>query len=466
MTAILRGLNSGYAPEQILQYLMKSIPQMAPTIRRAAKAGYPAQQILGFLSKSFETEDRKGMSESQIHAANRRSDAERTKFGLKAAATAVVAPLAASAVGGALSRALPTNLRNMFAGNIAGSAAQPSPGQAAPLGNPAANPNMPPLAGIPSPPTQGATPLSGQSQISSSQPPLAPSIPQTPNIQQPQTSFDSASILDKLGIKNKIERLRHQGKDPEIIRAAISKLITPEMEKKAGMPLKDVVEDYLSKGPTTRLAKLPEGQGRNFKGLLEPFEDKPLNPEDYQVKPLEKQQTVASPQGMGEVREIRGDKALIDINGKLHKVDVDELIQSPVPEKDLADLYDELNEGIEKETGEDISRMVNYAGYDPKTNKMVFLPHNGALYEYSDIEPEEVEMLTDILNVRKSSGENFIGAWKAGSKSPIGAAMSALIKKLQEKAGGKGKEYSGKYETVYSYLEPAVRAAKKKKKKK
>jgi len=110
--------------------------------------------------------------------------------------------------------------------------------------------------------------------------------------------------------------------------------------------------------------------------------------------------------------------------------------------------------------------MTSWAGYDPKKNSLAFMPHGGGIYIYEDITPEDASLLTSVLNTRKTSGENFIGAWKAGSKSPIGAAMSALIKKLQSERGGKGNEYSGKFETLYNYLEPAIQAKKKKKKKK
>ena len=40
--------------------------------------------------------------------------------------------------------------------------------------------------------------------------------------------------------------------------------------------------------------------------------------------------------------------------------------------------------------------------------------------------------------------------------------MSALIKKLQAERGGKGNEYSGKFEKVYDYLEAGKVAARKK----
>ena len=121
---------------------------------------------------------------------------------------------------------------------------------------------------------------------------------------------------------------------------------------------------------------------------------------------------------------------------------------------------------MEKETGEDVSRMVQWAGYNPETNTLQFLPHSGKLYKYGDISPEDAALLTDILSTRKTTGANFIGAWKAGSKSPIGAALSKLIRKLQSERGGKGKEYEETHEPIYSAYEPAIEAKKEKARKK
>lgn len=169
---------------------------------------------------------------------------------------------------------------------------------------------------------------------------------------------------------------------------------------------------------------------------------------------------------IGTIESLKKDHAVVEIDGKKRPVKLDQLEDVPIKKKDLADLHEDLIKGIEEEIGSDVSRNVNWAGYDPKTNRLSYLPHDGALYVYDDIGPEDVKMLTDILSTRKSSGGNFIGPWLAGTKSPIGAAMSALIKKLQSERGGKGSEYSGKFETLYSHLEPAVKAAKAKKKKK
>ena len=152
---------------------------------------------------------------------------------------------------------------------------------------------------------------------------------------------------------------------------------------------------------------------------------------------------------------------MVEVNGKLHKVSVDELIESPMPEKELADLYDDLISGIEKKSGQQVSRNVEWAGYDPKTNELAYKPHGSdKLYAYDDISPEDVEELTSLLTQRKSTGQNYIGAWEAGTTSPIGAALHKLIMKLQASRGGKGNEYKNKYETIYDALELAKKEAK------
>lgn len=180
-------------------------------------------------------------------------------------------------------------------------------------------------------------------------------------------------------------------------------------------------------------------------------------------KSIEKHSTVLSPQGIGEVKEIRNGKALVEVDGKIHKVDEEDIIQSPVTEKELDELYDDLIKGIEKSTGKQVSRNVDWAGYDPKTNELAYKPHGSdRLYAYGDISPEDVELLTSLLTRRKTTGENLIGAWEKDTESPIGAAMYQLIKKLQFERGGKGNEYKNRYDTIYDALEPAKIAKKKK----
>jgi len=438
MSSFFQALEQGYAPEEILSYLSKSIPQMSKPIKKAQKAGYTIQQILGFLSKNFDQQDRRGMTETERHTANKRADAERTKYGLKIAASAVAAPIAGIAARSALARALPSSIQKALPG-IAGQSGM-------------YNPSEQPQNATPSAPTQQMPQQAGQLLDSSQQPPLvnqvAPNIAQPQQVTQPEGIINPREYLEKLGIKDKVDDLLKRGNTPEQAAATLG------MQGGAGKVSGKIDPELLANIDAYSKEPKPEP---------EPIIEKDLN----ESKPtIEKGSSVSSPQGIGEIKELRNGQALIDIDGKLHKVKEDELEASPLPEKELADLYDELIQGIESETGEDVSRMVQWAGYNPETNTLQFLPHTGKLYKYGNISAEDAALLTDILSTRKTSGENFIGAWKAGSKSPIGAALSKLIRKLQTERGGKGQEYEETHEPIYSAYEPAVQAAKKKKKKK
>lgn len=169
---------------------------------------------------------------------------------------------------------------------------------------------------------------------------------------------------------------------------------------------------------------------------------------------------------LATIEDFPGNTAKISVDGKKKVVKSDDLIELPLPEKDLADLYEDVISGIEKKTGQEVSRNVYLAGYDPNHNELFYKPHDGALYVYDNIPSWAVEELTNLLTKRKTTGSNYIGAWTAGTESPIGAAMSALIRKLQGERGGKGSEYSRKYDIIYDALEPAKQAAREKKKQK
>ena len=456
MSPLIQALDQGYPPEEILGYISKALPNMAPAIKKATRSGYAVREILGFLSKNFDNEDRKGMSESQRHAANKRSDAASVKHGLKLAATAVAAPLAASAASSALSRALPTNLTNGLTQTLSNSVPNASPSNPqSPSGSVSQNANM-----------QQQPQLPNQAQVSPQQPPLinvnAANIPEPSNIKQPEIKpIDLKTLLkdNYEGFKGKVSDLLKSGNDPQTIGGYFKKFspgMVSKLEKEAGQPIEKLVEQFVSENP---VSETPLPNEKPEEAALKSNE--PAEP----VK-IEKNSVVSSPNGIGELKELRNGVGLIEVDGKLHKVKEEDLESSPLPEKDLAELYDNLISGIEGETGEDVSRMVQWAGYNPDTNTLQFLPHSGKLYKYGNISPEDAALLTDILSVRKSSGSNFIGVWKKDSKSPIGAALNKLIKKLQSERGGKGNEYEETHEPIYSAYEPAIEAKKEKMRKK
>lgn len=460
MSGIFKALSQGYTASSILKMLTSSNPSLASKVKKAMIAGYTVDKIVNFLGNATSTgNSTRALSDSERIARNTQ------KAGNIVKGTA----LAAGALGvGALARGMAGVGPQVMAN---------APGQATPGGNiPQTTPQPPQPVGQ----TQPAQPLAQPSQSSLPQSPLPGNTPsqqqtpiQTPPAQQPP--IDSIAILKEMGLDAKVNNLLNAGNPPETISSLIHQTLAPHQKKWLDKALKEgkaktiseMVDDF-AQNPEARRAVSKQGiEAMNEEIQPQEPSSSSIEPDSatLQEKPkLAKGRLVASPSGIGELESIRNKEALVKgESGKLHKVKVDDLIESPLPEKDLATLHDELIKGIEEETGEDVSRMVNWAGYNPQTNKLSFLPHIGALYIYGNISPEDREFLTSTLNVRKTSGKNWIGAWKEGSKSPIGAAMSALIKRLQAERGGKGNEYEEKFDTIYDATEVAKQASKTKK---
>jgi hypothetical protein len=441
-------LDNGVNEEELLASLTKQIPHLAKKASKMFSGGWSPKQILNAFSQDKEVQKsaRKGLkpvTPSEIAAMRLRNSYDNipqsqgnesrealTDFTKKAAPVAVAgltSQLAGPMAEAAMSRALP------HASNLLKTLTSPQSGNAGTSQIPPSNLGMPQVV---------------NSNVNPSQPPInqinAPSMPQAAEPMQPEGISNPKEYLEKHGILDKVKSLLKAGNTPEGVAAALGikrgggAKIDPELQKN--------IEAY---------AKEPQLQEE--KGLSE-------EGKQHEAKPIEKNATVIAPQGVGEVKAIRNGKALIEVDGKRHEVDESELESSPIPEKDLSDLYDDLIKGIEGETEEDVSRMVQWAGYNPDTNTLQFLPHTGDMYTYNDISEEDAALLRDVLSVRKTSGSNFIGAWKKDSKSPIGAALSKLIRKLQSEREGKGNEYSAKHGTIYSAYEPAIQAKKKKKK--
>jgi len=376
MNPIFTALSSGHNPKDILKYLMKAIPQMAPNIKKAQRAGYQAQQILGFLSKTFETEDRTGMSESERHAVNRRADASRAKYGLKTAAIAAATPIAAAATGAALSRALPSSLQGLIGSQVPGvSQSHPS--------NNLTTPNVVNPLQSASAPTSPINPTQTPQKLLSPQNPPVESNNITQPVESVQPEINTLpveNVLDNFGIKERVDALLNNN-DVPTTSAAVWSLLNPNQKKayekalKAGeiKPLEEVIDEYSklklsSKEPKQESFELSP----TLQGAENPINTDILPDNTDKIKELQKESTVISPVGLGRIKELRNGKAMLEIDGKKHVVNEDELIESPLPEKELEELYDDLISGIEKKTGQEVSRNVHWAGYDQNTNELAY----------------------------------------------------------------------------------------------
>jgi len=413
---IASALSRGFSSKQVIDFILKKFPEHSDKIKSALSGGFTVDQVLKFLSGNKDqlqtqqrTEPATEFQQTRQRDIGRREEIDKNSLKAGAlAATSLAAPMAASA----LKRALPTTLES----------------------------TIPNVIGQSLPQMQQQQP--SQPLISSE----LGNISQANEIPQPEVISNPKEYLEKVGVLDVVKDHLKRGTSPE----GIAALVSTNMNKKGKLGAK--IDPELLKN-IEEYAKLPQEEVKTEE-IEKPIES----------PKIEKNSVVSSPNGIGELKELRNGKGLVEVNGKLHKVNEEDLEASPLPEKELSELYDDLISGIEKETGEDVSRMVQWAGYNPTDNSLTFLPHTGKLYKYGNISPEDAALLTDILSTRKTSGSNFIGAWKAGSKSPIGAALSKLIRKLQSERGGKGNEYEETHEPIYSAYEPAINSKKKKKK--
>ena len=431
ISQISKAMSSGFTSDQIMEFLVRKFPQYEKKIKKAIAGGFSVDQVLKFLGGSRKgVNQEEGLIQTTEHESIRNVDIKRREDVNKRAvqgAGIVAAPFVAKAAmpiaNAALQRVLPSSLAPLAQGMINQTPPEPIlPNQ---LGDNFQNPKsqQPPVAGVSS------------------------NIAQPQQVPQPEVKTINASdILEKLGSKKKIDELIKSGNDAEGITGFFKKFhpkLAKDIEEKAGMDFENVMSEYISGPKEQKISEIISKE--------EKVEEQ---------RPVEKKSTVASPQGIGEVLEVRNGQAIIDVDGKKHKVPVEELTSSPIPKKDLADLYEELLRGVEEETGEQVSRAINVVGYDPERNSVSVTFDSGDQYGYDDLDEEEQREATELLGLRKTSGSTHIGTYSEGSKSPAGARISAFIEKLQSKRGGKGNEYAKKYKSIYRSLGAAEQAHK------
>jgi hypothetical protein len=488
---VLGAITAGYTTRQILNYLSQAFPDLGPRISDAIRAKKKPEDILMYLSsmdpkilsrlkgksspiKPFEDEisDNPHIASSQL---TKQHDPipQSIKTGAKIGATALG--------GYALSRIIPRAGQSILPTEIFQTEDKQSPIEAETIDiTPEGLPNYQKSLPNKQPQIEYDQPI--QKEAPAVAPQESSTIVNNPEINKvkPSISINSNDIIQRNGIAAFLDRSIQGGLPINDIVGAIKKLYPQQaksIEKEAKTTLDKVIEQYR-----------PESERPTPQSIQPLGQPSPINPPSHKVLPEEPEEkaptqsisataiqepkqkhidtgsAVALSSGeIGNIESVKNGIAKIKMDDGQTKIrKIDDLIESPLPEKDLAELFEDLKKGIEKKSGQEISRNVYWAGYDPKTNELAYLPHNGSFYIYDNISPSDASQLTNILNKRKSTGENFMGAWEKGTDSPIGAAMSALIKKLQKERNGKGNEYTNKFEKIYDALELATTAAKKK----
>jgi hypothetical protein len=422
MTAFLSALGSGISAKKILEYLMKKSPELAPKITKSLGAGISAEKILSFFSKDKNFEKLKSSIQQEystennanplVQAENIRgqnlgqdpaSALQRNIPGiLGGTVMAAAAPLVSRGVQAALSRALPRSLApvpvSLIEENNDGILAPSSLQQSSQ--------------------SQTVTPSIGQKlQNTSQQPPLDlgnANIQQPVNIQQPELISNPKEYLEKLGVLDRVKSLLKAGNTPEGAATALS--IKRSGEAKVDPELLKNIEEY---------AKLPKEEVVNT-----PLKQDIEQPKENNAQTnIEKNSVVSSPNGFGTVKEIRNGQAIVDVNGKLHKVKEEDLEPSLYSDDEIADAYDNIMAKIPES---ERSGFISWAGYDEDRNVLGFIPRGGKYEELHNITPEEAKMIKEGKGVARTTGVNREGLWVSGEDTR-GGVISQIIHDRRKK---------------------------------
>lgn len=452
----LGGLAAGYTVEQVLNYLSKTFPALGPRIKQAVNAGKSPEEILKYLGKFDKTALSKLRTNEQpfepfpeSQESNRLLQADQAvkdydpipeivKQGAKAAIPLGVGAAIAPKLGamasqyapeaiGVLDRALPTNLKGM----------------------------IPALTGAPQGSPQQSSQTSQPPQVNQVTQPIVPQQPETTQPEQipttqelpapiPKQEFtpiekESTALWERLskGVKS------HPNKEISAFLkvADLLKKTRGEMSKEAFDGLyKDFVDRRQAGEPFSEIAN------DMVKGYKASKEDESklstgVPTEKSDSVPIAKKDIVSSPEGVGTVREIRNGQAVIDVDGKLHKVKESELEPEPEEVKESKISFD-----IDK-IPEDLRSAPLNEVYVPADRRHVTVKFNSNvggekdkryLYFRKDGQPvdsEIVEKLRVGSQIPVTSGENFWGAWNAKTQDSRGTVAFHELTRMAQREG-------------------------------
>lgn len=431
MTALLTALGSGMSAKKIIEFLVKKSPDLAPKIQQALASGFTADQILKFFSKNENFEKYKesmGKKYSTDFSSNPLVQAENVR-----------------------SQGLANDPASTFQRNVG-----PVLGTAALTGGAyALSRAIPPILQTMTP----QTPQAPQS-TESLNPPISNQVSQsiTQNTQAVQPKGNITDIFKGMNINDSIDQYAKAGNGPEEIEAYLKKFspkTIKEIEQASGMSAKEAISAYLADN-SAQSSAIKDNSGAipaqsNEQDKLPPSvpEEKidDVSTPEMEEKPIAKEDLVSSSKGVGTVLEVRGNEAIIDIDGKKHKVSLDE-IQSEPDEVKKSKFDFDLNS-----ISEDLRSAPLNEVYIPYDKRHVSVKYNAGLkpvrylYFRKDGQPignEYINKIVQGVQLPVSSGSSFWGAWDADKADSRGSANHAELVSNSQEEGQKddpSKEY-------------------------
>ena len=498
---IANALANGFTADQVLDFVMRQFPKHTSKIKRAISSGFTAEQILRHFTKSPE-ESGEGEIQTE-HAKTMGKDIQQkeniNKRGLQAAA------LAAATAGGAYALGrIPGAVQGQVLPALAGQAQLPQMGgKTISLGHmpmqvpPNPTPTNPTPQGGPTPTSNspmGNVPNPGAIQPVSP-PPTAPTAP----------PMNFEPLLQKTGAKSIIDAWM-KNNPPDIIAPGMRGLypkMVKDIEKESKKPFEEVINEYIANSvqnppenmqnpaDSAEMQQSPE----EIQSLFEenPPESEKLTP-TLQGEKLEvmKGDSVETPKGVGEVKEIRNDKALVSIDGKIHQFNKGDLEVQPETEGNLAilpngdigeveseegdiakvnvngDLRDTPNEELEREPAgveRAVRQVLNSIPESKKSSSMasmVMVPqdnmlliqfHDGKWAWYKDFPEHLYKKIAAGMYEPKTQGKTGIAEYKPGVIDSRGAGFDQEIRRNPKYSKDKKGETWGYADNDYSLLE-------------
>jgi hypothetical protein len=418
-------LDNGISEDELIASLSKSVPRLAKKAKQMFFGGWKSKDILDLFSKDKEVQSvaRKGLkpvTPSEMADYNLRKSydnipqgsgqeskqklGEFTKKAAPYALGAIASPLAGTVIQSALKRALPQT--DKLPDNVSN-----------------------PISGQPQTPNQPIIPSpSGNSNQydTPQQPPanqVAASIPEPSNITQPEVISNPKEFLEKAGVLGDVDRMLKEKNTPEAIAATLGlKQAKGKPQAKIDPELLKNIEEY---------AKIPQEQEK-----ISPEIEKPAEP----VK-IEKNSVVSSPNGIGEVKEIRNGQAIVEVDGKLHKVNEKELQSEPEEVKkskiefNLDDVPEDLrsaplNEVYAPAHRKHVTIKYNSDVGKEKSKRYIFYKKDG-----SPVDENIIENLRVGSQLPVSNGKTFWGGWSADTQDSRGTVAYHELSKLAQKMG-------------------------------
>ncbi len=435
-------LSVGYTIAQAIGFLTDNFPKIGRKIKEAKKLGYDVEQIVKSFSnmspedlKRYENSKQLDTDNPWISAAEtqrERSAAVKGKEHLIKGAKLAAIPLAAYGLQRYLNKAVqPSEI-------LEGYNELPAPDETLQLEQ------MPPETPSPTPTPQPQEPIQpgpnvGQQVGGQAASPVTQAMqPTSPNQMQ-----GAAQAMPNAQPQPIFEQLLG-GVDPN----------TLESEKQQQLKFLAMISDQLqTKGKTLNdpefknLAKKIKNVIGGKPDMITEENARFQAGQEAKQKPMTKGAEVITPNGdFATVEDHPGKAAKVMVDGKPKVFDADELTPIPENHEEIGTLYQQL---IDKIPEGQKSRVYDAIGYDPNRNAIKYTYHDGKSYIIDDVPEEIVKEITNSGYLAKTSGGNYMGFYYKGNPS-IGAGMHVLISDLQRLRGGKGKEYSYKFEELYS----------------